>query len=168
MYVQKRLTMDNNRVSDVLVAVEPPSEIDNLRRENVLLRRLLSAWWKNANDPTYLIAGDILKDTMMVMDPAYVPGIGITDNLAIRNGELVTVKHVKADGTVDTKDMTYPTREVKCSQCKHQRLERARYTLIPMCAHGKYLECCIMREDDALCGKEARFYEPIEHRKGNL
>ena len=38
--------MDNNRVSDVLVAVEPPSEVDNLRRENVVLRRLLRAWWE--------------------------------------------------------------------------------------------------------------------------
>lgn len=160
--------MDNNRVSDVLVAVEPPSEIDNLRRENVLLRRLLSAWWKNANDPTYLISGDILKDTMMVMDPAYVPGMGVTDNLAIRNGELVTVKHVKAGGTVDTKDMPCPTCEVKCVRCKHHRMQYGKYTAIPVCAYNRYLPCVVVREDDALCGKEARFYEPIEHRKGNL
>ena len=160
--------MDNNRVSDVLVAVEPPSEVDNLRRENVVLRRLLRAWWENANNPTYSISGDILKDTMMVMDPAYVPGIGITDNLAIRNGELVTVKHVKADGTVDTKDMPHPTGEVKCVRCKHHRMQYEKYTITPVCACNRYFPCVVVREDDALCGKEARFYEPIEHRKGNL
>ena len=160
--------MDNNRVSDVLVAVEPPSEVDNLRRENVVLRRLLRAWWENANDPTYSISGDVLKDTMAMMDPTHVPGEVADDKLAIKDGKLVTVKHVKADGTVDTKDMAYPTCEVKCVRCKHHRIEYEKYTATPMCAYNRYLPCVVVREDDALCGKEARFYEPIEDRKGNL
>ena len=106
---------------------------------------------------------------MMVMDPAYVPGIGITDNLAIRNGELVTVKHVKADGTVDTKGHA-PTQRVKLGVFGANTIECNMRNIpsTPVCAYNRYFPCVVVREDDALCGKEARFYEPIEHRKGNL